>query len=158
MALTRDFKELVQKRVACDPAFGGALLREGKLSADQGRRHGEDRDIGDPLSVAEIRHYRARPEVGGELRRSGIRVTEPDLGPVLAQRQRVETDRPALAAATERPPRHLSFAHAAPPGIGQFAVSWSGCWWLNTRAFTTVSSSSCCWRCNPGNPSKNGSL
>ena len=29
MALTRDFKELVQKRVASDPAFGDALLREG---------------------------------------------------------------------------------------------------------------------------------
>ena len=29
MALTRDFKELVQKRIAADPAFGGALLREG---------------------------------------------------------------------------------------------------------------------------------
>src|ERR1700760_3063089 len=29
MALTRDFKELVQKRVANDPAFGQALLREG---------------------------------------------------------------------------------------------------------------------------------
>jgi hypothetical protein len=29
MALTRDFKELVQKRVASDPAFGAALLREG---------------------------------------------------------------------------------------------------------------------------------
>src|ERR1700760_4255617 len=29
MALTRDFKELVQKRVARDPAFGSALLREG---------------------------------------------------------------------------------------------------------------------------------
>jgi DNA-binding phage protein len=29
MALTRDFKELVQKRIARDPAFGEALLREG---------------------------------------------------------------------------------------------------------------------------------
>ena len=29
MAVTRDFKELVQKRVARDPAFAGALLREG---------------------------------------------------------------------------------------------------------------------------------
>ena len=29
MAVTRDFKELVQKRVACDPAFADALLREG---------------------------------------------------------------------------------------------------------------------------------
>ena len=29
MALTRDFKELVQKRIASDPAFGEALLREG---------------------------------------------------------------------------------------------------------------------------------
>ena len=29
MALTRDFKELVQKRIAHDPAFGDALLREG---------------------------------------------------------------------------------------------------------------------------------
>ena len=29
MALTRDFKELVQRRVAVDPAFGTALLREG---------------------------------------------------------------------------------------------------------------------------------
>ncbi len=29
MALTRSFKELVQKRVADDPAFGIALLREG---------------------------------------------------------------------------------------------------------------------------------
>ena len=29
MTLTRDFKELVQKRVARDPAFGAALLREG---------------------------------------------------------------------------------------------------------------------------------
>jgi DNA-binding phage protein len=29
MALTRDFKELVQKRVARDPAFRDALLREG---------------------------------------------------------------------------------------------------------------------------------
>ena len=29
MALTRSFKELVQKRVANDPAFGEALLREG---------------------------------------------------------------------------------------------------------------------------------
>jgi DNA-binding phage protein len=29
MALTRSFKELVQKRVAADPAFGQALLREG---------------------------------------------------------------------------------------------------------------------------------
>ena len=29
MALTRSFKELVQKRVASDPAFGEALLREG---------------------------------------------------------------------------------------------------------------------------------
>ena len=29
MALTRNFKELVQKRVASDPAFGAALLREG---------------------------------------------------------------------------------------------------------------------------------
>jgi hypothetical protein len=29
MALTRDFKELVQKRVASDAAFGEALLREG---------------------------------------------------------------------------------------------------------------------------------
>ncbi len=29
MALTRDFKELVQKRVARDPDFGAALLREG---------------------------------------------------------------------------------------------------------------------------------
>ncbi len=29
MALTRRFKDLVQKRVANDPAFGAALLREG---------------------------------------------------------------------------------------------------------------------------------
>jgi hypothetical protein len=29
MALTRDFRELVQKRIARDPAFGDALLREG---------------------------------------------------------------------------------------------------------------------------------
>ena len=29
MALTRDFKELVQKRIARDPDFGAALLREG---------------------------------------------------------------------------------------------------------------------------------
>jgi hypothetical protein len=29
MALTRSFKELVQKRVASDPTFGEALLREG---------------------------------------------------------------------------------------------------------------------------------
>jgi len=29
MAVTRDFKELVQKRVARDPAFASALLREG---------------------------------------------------------------------------------------------------------------------------------
>ena len=29
MALTRDFKELVQKRIARDPAFGDSLLREG---------------------------------------------------------------------------------------------------------------------------------
>jgi DNA-binding phage protein len=29
MALTRSFKELVQKRVGEDPAFGAALLREG---------------------------------------------------------------------------------------------------------------------------------
>ena len=29
MALTRDFKELVQQRIARDPAFGDALLREG---------------------------------------------------------------------------------------------------------------------------------
>ena len=29
MALTREFKELVQKRIARDPAFGDALLREG---------------------------------------------------------------------------------------------------------------------------------
>ena len=29
MALTRDFQELVQKRIARDPAFGDALLREG---------------------------------------------------------------------------------------------------------------------------------
>ena len=29
MALTREFKELVQKRVAHDPAFRDALLREG---------------------------------------------------------------------------------------------------------------------------------
>ena len=29
MAVTRDFKELVQKRVADDPAFADALLREG---------------------------------------------------------------------------------------------------------------------------------
>ncbi len=29
MSLTRDIKELVQKRVARDPAFGAALLREG---------------------------------------------------------------------------------------------------------------------------------
>ena len=29
MALTRDFKELVQKRIVSDPAFGEALLREG---------------------------------------------------------------------------------------------------------------------------------
>ena len=28
MALTRDFKELVQKRIARDPAFADALLRE----------------------------------------------------------------------------------------------------------------------------------
>jgi predicted amino acid racemase len=27
--VTRDFKELVQKRIARDPAFGDALLREG---------------------------------------------------------------------------------------------------------------------------------
>src|SRR5271157_63825 len=29
MALTKSFKELVQKRVASDPEFGAALLREG---------------------------------------------------------------------------------------------------------------------------------
>jgi hypothetical protein len=29
MALTRSFRELVQKRVASDPGFGAALLREG---------------------------------------------------------------------------------------------------------------------------------
>ena len=29
MALTRSFKELVQKRIELDPAFGQALLREG---------------------------------------------------------------------------------------------------------------------------------
>jgi DNA-binding phage protein len=29
MALTRSFRELVQKRVASEPAFGQALLREG---------------------------------------------------------------------------------------------------------------------------------
>ena len=29
MALTRDFKELVQKRIARDPAFADVLLREG---------------------------------------------------------------------------------------------------------------------------------
>jgi len=29
MALTKSFKELVQSRVASDPAFGDALLREG---------------------------------------------------------------------------------------------------------------------------------
>jgi hypothetical protein len=29
MALTKSFKEMVQKRVASDPAFGAALLREG---------------------------------------------------------------------------------------------------------------------------------
>jgi hypothetical protein len=29
MTVTRDFKELVQKRVARDPAFADALLREG---------------------------------------------------------------------------------------------------------------------------------
>ena len=29
MPLTRDFRELVQKRIANDPAFGNALLREG---------------------------------------------------------------------------------------------------------------------------------
>ena len=29
MALTRSFKELVQKRVASDPGFGEALRREG---------------------------------------------------------------------------------------------------------------------------------
>ncbi len=29
MALKRDFKELVQKRIARDPAFGDAFLREG---------------------------------------------------------------------------------------------------------------------------------
>lgn len=29
MALTKSFKELVQQRVARDPAFGAALLREG---------------------------------------------------------------------------------------------------------------------------------
>ena len=29
MALTRDFKALVQTRIARDPAFGSALLREG---------------------------------------------------------------------------------------------------------------------------------
>jgi hypothetical protein len=29
MALTRDFKELMQKRIARDPAFADALLREG---------------------------------------------------------------------------------------------------------------------------------
>jgi len=29
VALTRSFKELVQKRIAHDPAFGEALLREG---------------------------------------------------------------------------------------------------------------------------------
>jgi hypothetical protein len=34
MALTRSFKELVQKRVASDPAFGEALLREGMLAGD----------------------------------------------------------------------------------------------------------------------------
>jgi hypothetical protein len=35
MALTRDFKELVQKWIARDPASGDALLREG---IDRGRR------------------------------------------------------------------------------------------------------------------------
>ena len=29
MALTRSFRELVQRQVASDPAYGGALLREG---------------------------------------------------------------------------------------------------------------------------------
>jgi DNA-binding phage protein len=29
MALTRNFKDLIQKRVTSDPAFGEALLREG---------------------------------------------------------------------------------------------------------------------------------
>ncbi len=29
MALTRSFKELVQRHVAADPTFGEALLREG---------------------------------------------------------------------------------------------------------------------------------
>jgi hypothetical protein len=29
MALTGNFKELMRKRIASDPAFGGALLREG---------------------------------------------------------------------------------------------------------------------------------
>ena len=32
MAVTRDFNELVQKRVARDPAFAGALLRKGIVS------------------------------------------------------------------------------------------------------------------------------
>jgi hypothetical protein len=33
MALVRSFKERVQKRVASDPAFGEALLREGIVAA-----------------------------------------------------------------------------------------------------------------------------
>jgi hypothetical protein len=39
MALTRSFKALVQKRVASDPAFGEALLREGidTMLAGEGR-------------------------------------------------------------------------------------------------------------------------
>ena len=35
--LTRDFKELAQKRIACDPVFSDALLRE----IDDARRAGE---------------------------------------------------------------------------------------------------------------------
>jgi hypothetical protein len=37
MALTRDFKELVQKRIARDPAFGDTLLRDG-IDTLAGRR------------------------------------------------------------------------------------------------------------------------
>jgi hypothetical protein len=37
MALTRRFEELVQKRVANDPGFGEALLREGIDDTDTGK-------------------------------------------------------------------------------------------------------------------------
>ncbi|MCW3476291.1 hypothetical protein [Limobrevibacterium gyesilva] len=37
MPLTREFKELLRKRIACDPAFGDALLRE----IDDAKRSGD---------------------------------------------------------------------------------------------------------------------